>query len=189
MDQLFSQGIQITISWIPSHVGIRGNERVDVLAKDGLLLQHVNFPIAPDISDLNIMIKELVMHEWQVKWNTSTKGRFFHGLEPNVSEAVKYSDPCRPKQTAITRLRFNKSLLGETQFKFKKKDNPLCDVCSVKEDVSHFLLDCSDHVDLQVTRNDELILMGITPTLKSILGNKNAYGPLWHYIADSHKIL
>ena len=119
-------------------MGVWGNERVDVLAKDGLLFHDVNFHIAPDISDLEIMIREIVINEWQVRWNTSTKGRFYYRLEQKVSETVKYSDPLSFKQTSITRLRFNKCLLGEINYLYKKKENPLCETCHLREYVSHF---------------------------------------------------
>ena len=34
--QLVNSGITIALCWIPSHVGIRGNERADVAAKSAL---------------------------------------------------------------------------------------------------------------------------------------------------------
>ena len=187
--QLSCQGVQVTISWIPSHVGIRGNERVDDLAKEALLLSHVNFPIAPDISDLDVILREQIKREWQTQWDMSLKGRFYYALEPKVSETVKYSDPCKAKQTCISRLRFNKCLLGDTEYMLNKRDSPLCKACKVKEDVSHFLLDCIEYTDLQVTRNDHLIMIGLIPTIQSLLGNDNSYGPLWSYICESNKVL
>ena len=187
--KLYCQGVHISISWIPSHVGIRGNERVDTLAKNGLSMDDINYHIPPDVSDLDGIVKNMILAEWQAQWDSSCKGRFYYVLESKVSELVKYSDPCRYKQTCITRLRFNKALLGDFQFLMKKRANNRCEFCHTKENVSHFLLECSKYQDLQVERNDILTLQGIPTSLESLLGNKNCFEVLWIYILKSQKIL
>ena len=93
--KLYCQGVHISISWIPSHVGIRGNERVDTLAKNGLSMDDIIYHIPPDVSDLDGIVKNMILAEWQAQWDSSCKGRFYYVLESKVSELVKYSDPCR----------------------------------------------------------------------------------------------
>ena len=43
--QLSNMGIHVSLVWIPSHVGIIGNEIVDKLAKESLDSVHIDIPI------------------------------------------------------------------------------------------------------------------------------------------------
>ena len=99
--QLWCQGVQIVLCWIPSHVGIGGNEMADKLAKGALLHQFVDYPKSLDVSDLNILLENNLLKEWQSKWDSSSKGRFYYKLQPKVSFDVKYSDRFKAKQTPL----------------------------------------------------------------------------------------
>ena len=127
--QLWCQGVQIVLCWIPSHVGIGGNEMADKLAKGALLHQFVDYPKSLDVSDLNILLENNLLKEWQSKWDSSSKGRFYYKLQPKVSFDVKYSDRFKAKQTCITRLRFGKCLIGDVLYKLGKRDNDLYENC------------------------------------------------------------
>ncbi|XP_066968129.1 uncharacterized protein [Macrobrachium rosenbergii] len=43
---------QISLNWIPSHVGIQGNEEADSLAKNGLLHINIGIKITPSLTQL-----------------------------------------------------------------------------------------------------------------------------------------
>ena len=97
-------------------MGIEGNEVVDRLAKEGLLHKSVDYPILKDISDLNTILENKLIQEWQSMWDSNKKGRFYYKLQSTVFTVVKFSDSDRGKQTCITRLRFGKCLLGDVLF-------------------------------------------------------------------------
>ena len=78
------------------------------------------------------------------------KGRFYHKIQQTVSLSVKYSDTNREKQTAITCLRFGKSLLGDVLDMLGHQNDNLCEYCHKKEDVNHFLIECRKYQDLHV---------------------------------------
>ena len=65
------------IKWVKAHVGVRGNERADELAKSVILdgiydkIRKIPYPI----SVIKNYIKENIMKEWQVSWTVSEKGR------------------------------------------------------------------------------------------------------------------
>ena len=124
--QLWCQGVPVTISWIPSHVGVQGNEVVDKLAKKALSHDSIDYPILKDISELNKTLENNLIKQWQALWEANTKGRFYYKIQPSVSNVVKFSDPNKTKQTAITRLRFGKSLLGDVLFMLGKRNDNLC---------------------------------------------------------------
>ena len=188
--QLAHQGVQITISWIPSHVGIKGNETVDKYAKEALSHDQVDYPnMLKDVSDLNRFLKQQMLNEWQSLWDANKKGRFYYQLQSKVTYEVKFSDTNRSKQTALTRLRFGKCLLGDILHLFKKKESNLCDTCNVKEDVHHFLFDCTKYRDFQVERNDVLLNFNTILTIQTLLGQTRWFGEVWNYVVKTERLL
>jgi len=54
-NQLINSGKSITSCWIPSHVGIRGNEDADIDAKAGLdvAITNIRFPVSDLLTCVN----------------------------------------------------------------------------------------------------------------------------------------
>ena len=187
--QLWCLGVPITLCWIPSHIGVSGNEIADRLAKEALSNKDIQCLLKPNIHELYQMIEDGILNEWQVLWNLGNKGRFYHRIQPKTSYKVKYSDNHKEKQTAITRLRFGKSCLNDVMYLMNKRDNDLCDFCHIKEDVSHFLLDCIDFQELQQIIIDKFLNEGSLITLEALLGDKKWYDDVWNYVKQSGKDL
>ena len=185
--QLWCLGVPVFISWIPSHVGILGNERVDSLARQAIFHQVVDLPILQDTADLYKTLKENIIKEWQLNWDLSKKGRFYYTIQHKVSEKVQYSNQCRKKQTILTRLRFGKCLTADTLYLLKRKENDLCDVCNVKEDVNHFLQECQQFTDLQVGMNDAMLGAGVIPCTKTLLGIEKWHDMVYQYVMDTKR--
>ena len=53
--------------WVPSHIGIRGNERADSTAKSALELSHVKVGVS--YNDFKHCIKQYILSTWQNDWN------------------------------------------------------------------------------------------------------------------------
>lgn len=60
---------QVSFCWIPSHVGIPGNEHTDSAAKDACSQLPFTKPIVAD--DFISLIKNLLLAEWQGKWTAT----------------------------------------------------------------------------------------------------------------------
>ena len=74
-------GKTVILCWIPSHVGIPGNERADRVAKAALSL-----PISPvKVSAMDYLprAKLLMYKEWQEIWNCCD-GNKLHAINPTV---------------------------------------------------------------------------------------------------------
>lgn len=187
--KLFRQGISVTISWVPSHVNIKGNEKVDKLAKKALDHKSIDYPLMRNISDIYKILDDNLIKEWQTLWDSNPKGRFYHQFEPQVTKIVKYSERNREKQTCLTRLRFGKCLIGDVLHVIGKKPHNRCDTCDIKEDVSHFLLDCTEYQEFQVELNDKLLNGNYTPSIGSLLGNSIWFEDVWEYVLKTKRSL
>jgi ribonuclease HI len=182
-------GSVVELCWIPSHTGIQGNEEVDRLAKLSLESEVVQFSVSPSYRDLFPLVEKLFLDTWQTRWNEETKGRFYFQVEPHVSTKVKYKDQNKSKQTAITRLRLGKCLLNDVLHLYKKHDTGLCDTCLLKEDVTHYLLDCIEYDKWQEPIINKMINKGLTINIHTLLSNQNMYNDIWLYILNTNRQL
>ena len=60
---------EIDLSWIPSHIGIQGNEMVDKQAKSSLSLEPSSFKIP--FSNFKLSINKYILDQWQSSWKNS----------------------------------------------------------------------------------------------------------------------
>ena len=59
--------------WLPSHVGIRGNEKADTAAKSALLLQPTNLKLP--YTDFKPAINKYLFNKWQLVWDTAVDNK------------------------------------------------------------------------------------------------------------------
>ena len=60
---------EIVLCWIPSYIGILGNEMVDQQTKTSLSLEPISFKIP--FSYFKPSINKYVLDQWQTSWNIS----------------------------------------------------------------------------------------------------------------------
>ena len=73
----------IVLFWIPSHIGILGNEMVDQQAKTSLSLEPTSFKIP--FSNFKPSINKYILEEWQTSWNNSIGNKLLE-IKPNIGE-------------------------------------------------------------------------------------------------------
>jgi len=68
--QLTDMGKHVSLCWIPSHVGIKGNEMADKAAKDDTcsVITQIKIPLESFFP----YISKLCMEEWQDSWDSIT---------------------------------------------------------------------------------------------------------------------
>ena len=74
---------EIVLCWIPSHIGIQGNEMVDKQAKTSLSLEPTSFKIS--YSNFKPSINKYILEEWQTSWNNSIGNKLLD-IKPTIGE-------------------------------------------------------------------------------------------------------
>ena len=74
---------EITLCWIPSHIGIQGNEMVDKQAKKSLSLEPTSFKIP--FSNFKPSINKYILEEWQTSWNNGIGNKLLD-IKPTIGE-------------------------------------------------------------------------------------------------------
>jgi ribonuclease HI len=81
-------GYRISFLWIPSHVGIQGNEKADELAKQALEAETIHD--YRDRGSSATATRKAVIEKWQVKWDTIEEGRFYYSIQSTVQPRAWY---------------------------------------------------------------------------------------------------
>ena len=137
--------INTTLLWIPSHVGIEGNEESDKLAKAAVNLPVDNIsPMMKTTTDCYHEIELLIHTEWQTRYDQSTFKSWYKALQPTVNKQIKYTAKSRKEEISITRLRLGHIRTNERLYKMKRHDTGNCRHCNIPENTEH-LLTCTQN--------------------------------------------
>jgi ribonuclease HI len=133
---------KITFAWIPSHIGIPGNEVADQLAVRATTHCTVDIVTPMELSEHYKSVHTYIHKQWQMRWANCPTGNVYKLLFPNVSNKPNYVCPNRRKEVTVTRFRLGKCRLNAYLYKIGLHPNGNCDTCFVPETIEHFLLKC-----------------------------------------------
>lgn len=140
--------MKISFCWIPSHIGIKGNEKADSLAKQGLLLNQDKNMKLPH-SDFRPLIKPYIHNKWQTNWDEQVdKNLKLKEIQPLIGTWNHSSRKSRREEIILARLR-----IGHTHFTHsfirRREPPPECVTCGCQFTVEHILLECQDFSELR----------------------------------------
>ncbi|XP_026829936.1 uncharacterized protein LOC113563074 [Ooceraea biroi] len=126
----------IIFIWIPSHIGIKGNEQADKAAKKALSLQQQDHLISHN--DLIRSLKNNITNTWNQQWLNLPTTKL-HTARNNIYEKTPLL-PHRIDQVILTRLRIGHTRVTHSYI-IKKIPQELCNHCRTPLTVPHILRD------------------------------------------------
>lgn len=133
------------IQWIPSHVGIDGNEEAD----DYAIWRRQISALKITYSDAQWEIKNRMIKSWQLDYQQLSlwRGTFHYNVLSRVSiepwfHGHKFNGIAIK---IITRLRTSHGLCGLKKFMFKNEQSPMCETCQKLNDLEHIAYVCMYH--------------------------------------------
>ena len=167
---LIEKGKSLIFSWIPSHIGIEGNERADTLAKEALSAQidQGRTPKLPH-SDFRPKIKEHILSLWNEEWNKETENKLFK-IRPKLKKRTS-SHLSRRECVVITRLTIGHTKLTH-QHLVLGEESPICIGCNCQLTIKHILIECKDYQEIRSKyyRSENLKALLNTIETKKIIG-------------------
>ena len=137
---LSKSGKTIVLCWIPSHVGIFGNKKVDTAARSAFSL-HVTAMKIP-AADLVPCVTKLISEKRQHFWNSWT-GNKLQAIRPTVSGHQQKSSLYCQYEVITNRLRIGHTRCTHS-YLLSGADQPECTTCQCPLTVKHILVECSD---------------------------------------------
>jgi ribonuclease HI len=141
---LQNSGHDVTLSWVPAHMGILGNEIADEMAKNASSSENVS-DIPPFPNYYKKISKQNMLQQWQIKWTNSNTGRLTHSIFPKIQTKPWFADIQEERGfvSTISRIMTGHSSVRSHLHRFNIVDNPIC-VCQENyETVDHLLWECS----------------------------------------------
>ncbi|WP_230209703.1 reverse transcriptase domain-containing protein [Solemya velum gill symbiont] len=181
---MFKHGISLRFVWVPSHVGIMGNELADKAAKAALSsISEVSVPHS--ISEIGSLVKTQIMIKWQNRWNLSSHGRDYYKIKQYVSRTIITFGKTRREETLYFRLRLGQCNLRARLKLIRRHPTGLCE-CGVPETVTHYLFDCGKYIVQRIILLRTLNELRLKHNL-TVLNEKQAVAAIIKYINDTGK--
>ncbi|XP_076629123.1 uncharacterized protein LOC143345647 [Colletes latitarsis] len=138
---LINNGKQITLAWVPSHQGIKGNEAADTAAKEATALSPNSTDRQVPHQDLIVALRNIEQRSWNNIWTTSKKIKT-HDVTQDFFQIMPSSNMRRKDRIIMSRLRTGHCKLTH-EYLIKKTEPPMCTVCMKIITINHLLFECT----------------------------------------------
>ena len=174
------RNISIKFCWVPSHVGIVGNEQADVAAKAATRLCHISSMGVP-LPDFRNIIRFYCRDLWQDHWSNLSSNFKLKSIRLSVLP-WSHCQADRRSSIVLTRLRIGHTFITHKYLMASGRERqvPLCSTCHVELNVKHILVQCPYY---DVKRRDNLLS---NMTLVEILDENAPVERIVKFLKDVH---
>ena len=178
--RLLGLGSKIALDWLPSHVGIEGNEQADSLAAQSLsLLGETNIPRSQ--SELRQYLCASYYSEWQARWQ-ATDIRL-RNLKMTLGPVMYKSLP-RREQVVLSRFRLGSTILTHGHY-FSGGPPNKCESCSSAKTIKHVLVDCPLYESSRAPLRLECTSKQLDFSLENLLSGRISYPTLVEFLKNT----
>ena len=131
---------EVVFCWIPGHVGIKGNEKADKIAKQ--IIDIPTYDIKIPFSDCKPQIFKYVESMFQEKWNDCDNNKL-HEINTKFSSTIQLYSNNRKEDVILTRLKIGHTRLTHKHY-ILNEEQPVCIACDCPLTVKHILIECAD---------------------------------------------
>ena len=167
-----NQNRTIQFCWVPSHVGVDGNEEADRVARQKADCNDEIPNYRTYYKDFFPTVRVAIFQLWQEKW-LNIEGNKLRKIKDNVRPWKACSYRSRRVESVLCRLRIGHTLFSHGHH-MERRPPPYCEDCIVPLTVKHILAECPSYQDQRNrlfphTRN----INDSTMILKQIIGENN----------------
>ncbi|CAL4118088.1 unnamed protein product [Meganyctiphanes norvegica] len=167
---LFENDITITLQWVPSHVGVDGNEQADRIAKEANS-NLIPIPYPLERKEIKRMVNNAMRNTWQRNYDSIKHDLHIGIIKPNIESWTWSFYEKRNLETIITRLRIGHVELNAYLHNFNMLDNPNCLHCNTPETPKHYLMSCTKFTNERAIFKQRLINEEVpTFDVKTVMG-------------------
>ena len=142
---LADANMDVTIQYLPGHVGIEGNEQADSVARMAHNNQQVIYtPL--DTSETKKMLENAQLQRWTEFYEAKKPELHIGPIKTTIGKWPWARSESRKVEVAMTRLRIGHVGLNNHLKRFNIVDSELCSTCRVPETVPHFLTECRKYI-------------------------------------------
>ena len=189
--KLLDNNKHVSLCWVPSHVGIPGNEKADEKAKEAV--NNDNTPIINrrlPHSDYQRTINTTINSAWKDQW-TQINNNKLRQIKVDTQPWASSNQPRRKDVAMIlTRLRIGHTHLTHHHL-MERRPQPYCDDCILPLTIKHILAECPktpNYVQQRINHFPATYRMNnSTDIMKLMLAEENQHfniNPLLSYLAD-----
>ena len=129
----------VIFCWVPSHTGIKGNEKADSAVKSALDLSRTK--VGVPYNDCKHCINQYIFSTWQDDCNGAVMNKI-HSVKPVLGDWQSSYRRCRKDEVVLCRARIGHTHLTHSYI-LRKDPPPQCEHCQCILTVRHILVECN----------------------------------------------